>query len=155
MLSIEFLVILVMMSEIINEKVEKVKEIFKNLSAEERYRALISLGRKMEIFDPAFKSTENLVSGCQSLLYLHATHKNGKIHFSAYSEALISAGLAQLLIEVYSGESPETILTFPPEFLKSLNFSDMLTPNRSSGLYQIHLKMKQLALKALVQRSEI
>jgi cysteine desulfuration protein SufE len=141
--------ILPVMSEIFQKKCAELKKKFAPLSTEERYRALMEMGRSLPFFHPDLKTPDRLVHGCQSLLYLHATGSDGKLFFEAHSDALISAGLAALLIAVYSGESPETILKCPPTFISELGIAATLSPNRSNGLSQIHLRMQQEALKAL------
>ncbi len=140
------------MSEIFQKKVAETKRFFAHFSSpEERYHALIEMGRKIPSFPSDLKTVENLVSGCQSNLYLQAELIEGKVFFLAASDALISAGLAALLISVYEGESPETILTEPPEFLTELGLHILLSPNRSNGLTHIHLAMKRLALRFLIR----
>lgn len=69
------------------------------------------------------------------------------MQFSAFSEALISAGLASLLIEVYGNEPPVTILKCPPNFLEALGMLSLLSPGRSHGLRNLFLRMQQLALR--------
>jgi sulfur transfer protein SufE len=133
------------------EKSNEVKKFFpQNLQAEARYKALIDLGAGLPPLPAALKVPENLVSGCQSNLYLAARFNDGLVYFEAASDALISAGLAALLIKVYSGETPETILKQPPGFLSDLGIAATLSANRSNGLAHIHLRMKQEALKFLV-----
>jgi cysteine desulfuration protein SufE len=130
------------------EKQEKIKKSFSNCSTpNETYQQLIELGRTLPLFPEEWKKEENLVSGCQSRVYLHTELSEGKILFHAEAEALISAGLVALLIAVYSGEPPEAILSCPPDFLKDLGLHAALTPGRSHGLASIHLRMKQEALK--------
>ena len=119
-------------------------------SQEEKYKKIIDLGRSAAPLDVSLKSADNLVHGCQSVVYLHSFLKDGKVIFAAESDALISAGLAAMLIQVYSGESPETILKCPPDYLKETGVSASLTPNRANGLYSMHLRMQQDALKFLV-----
>lgn len=121
-------------------------------SEEEKYEKIIQLGRESPSLDEAYKTEENIVTGCQSQMYLHSFLKDGKVYFQADSNALISAGLAALLISVYSGESPETILMCPPDYLEDLGISTSLTPSRANGLYSVHLKMKKEALKHLMQK---
>lgn len=84
-------------------------------------------------------------------MYLHSFLRDGKVFFEGESDALISSGLAAILIRTYNGESPETILKCPPDFLEDLGISASLTPNRANGLYSIHLRMKQDALKWLMR----
>ncbi|MBS0625542.1 MAG: SufE family protein [Verrucomicrobia bacterium] len=138
------------MSETIRQKIFEINQRFTTLpTGEARYTAIIEMGRTLPSYPNSLKTPERIVKGCQSTLYLDATLKEGKVYFQTSSEALISAGLAALLIAVYSGETPQTILTTPPDFLKDLGISASLSPNRSNGLYQIHLRMKQLAIPFL------
>lgn len=140
------------MNEIFEQKVSTIKKIFQPLSLEERYAALIELGRKLPPFPHEYKTEQFLVRGCQSALYLHADYRAGKIYFTAHADALISAGLAAILIMAYSEQPPEIILTCPPDFLTELGIAASLSPNRSNGLAHIHLRMKQEALKALLKK---
>ncbi len=142
------------MSETFQKKSDWIKEKFAHLaSSEDRYHALIKMGRDLSSFPDELKIPENLVAGCQSNLYLATQFDNGALYFKAASDALISAGLAALLISVYSGESPETILKQPPQFLADLGIQASLSQNRSNGLSSIHLRMKQEALKSLMALS--
>lgn len=139
------------MSESIERKLTELKKIFPpNTTAEQRYTTIIDLGRKLPPFPDAWKTSDRIVRGCQSTLYLHTTFEDGKLFFSTFSDALISAGLSALLTHFYSGESPETILKTPPLFLQELNILSSLSPNRSNGLSQIYLRIKQDTLKFLI-----
>ena len=115
-------------------------------SEESRYEKIIEFGRKNKPLSPKEKTTKNRVQGCQSTMYLLSTFSEGLVFFQAESDALISSGLAAILIFVYSGETPETILKCPPNYLEELKIGASLTPNRANGLYSIHLRMKQEAL---------
>lgn len=126
------------------------KEFEQLLSKEGRYQKIIDLGKELPALSPENLTPENCVKGCQSLVYLHSYLVDGKMQFEAASEALISAGLAALLIKVYRGETPETVLKCPPLFLEELQIHASLTPGRSNGLSSIYLRMKQDALKYLV-----
>lgn len=133
------------------QKQALVKAEFQKLPSEEaKYEKIIELGRKNPRLDNRYKTPDNLVTGCQSQMYLHSHMSEGKIYFEADSDALISAGLAALLILVYSGQTPETVLKCPPHYLEDLGISTSLTPSRANGLYSVHLKMKQRALKHLM-----
>ena len=136
------------------EKQRKIKLYFKECADEQaRYEKIIDLGKKNSSLLKEFKVDENLVPGCQSRMYLRSYEKNGRIYFEAESDALISSGLAVLLIEVYSGEEPEVILKCPPDYLEELGISASLTPGRANGLYSIHLRMKRDALKFLMNKN--
>ncbi len=116
---------------------------------EDKYNFLIDLGRKLPDYPAALKTPEHLVPGCQSQLYLATTVRDGKLWFQAHSDALISKGLAALLIWAYDGMSPENILKNPPVFLQELGILGSLSPSRSNGLAQIYRRMQQEAVKNL------
>jgi cysteine desulfuration protein SufE len=136
-------------------KQKEIKELFASCpSLEEKYQKIIELGRFQPSLEARDKTPDNIVKGCQSTMYLHSFLREGRIFFEAESEALISAGLAALLIRVYSGESPEVILKCPPQYLEDINISANLTPSRANGLYSIHLRMQQDALRFLLNQDE-
>ena len=129
-------------------KEEEVKKLFASaVSAEEKYQVLMDLGRRQVPLAPEDKTDENRVHGCQSITYLKATVENGKSYFQTESDALISAGLGQILTMVYSGEAPEVVLKCPPTYLEELGIHASLSPGRANGLASIFTKMKQEALK--------
>lgn len=137
------------------EKQDDVKKLFQSCATEEeKYNKLIELGKKNPPLNDKYKVEGNVVPGCQSIMYLHTELKEGKVNFQAESNALISSGLAAVLLMVYSGEEPDVILKCPPDYLEELGISTSLTPSRANGLYSIHLKMKQDALKLLVNQSK-
>ena len=123
-------------------------------SSEATYTKIISLGKQLKSLSDQKKSDHLRIQGCQSLMYMNSSLKDDKVYFEAESDALISAGLAMLLIRVYSGESPETILQCPPDFLTTLNIPASLSPSRANGLANIHLRMKQDALKFLLENAK-
>lgn len=131
------------MAETFQKKCDEIKKKFAPLSVEQRVQTLMEMGRRLP---PCAQTPDRLVRGCQSSLYLNADLKEGKLYFTASGDALISTGLAALLIAAYSGESPETILACPPTFITELGIQASLSPNRSNGLAYIHLRMKQEAL---------
>lgn len=136
------------------EKQRLLIEQFKSChTLEDRYQKIIELGRALPPLSPEHKIEENIVRGCQSIVHLHSILENEKIYFTASSEALISSGLAALLIAVYNGESPETILTCKPTFIEELQIHATLSPGRSNGLSSMLLRMQQDALKFLVYSS--
>jgi cysteine desulfuration protein SufE len=136
-------------------KQRQLTEVFLNCSSEEeKYEKIIEWGREQKPLADTYKTHANLVSGCQSQVYLHCYWVGDNLAFEVESDALISAGLAALLTKVYSGETPEAVLKCPPTYLDEIGISASLTPNRASGLYSIHLRMKQEALKMLMEREK-
>lgn len=138
------------------KKQEEVKALFFHcLTNEEKYHKIIELGKQLPKLEKSQKVPANLVKGCQSLMYLHSQlNDDGHMVFFADSDALISAGLAAILILVYNNESPETVLKCPPTYLEDLGLQASLSANRANGLYNIHLKMKQEALNLLMDRMD-
>lgn len=137
------------------KKQEELKSMFlKCASDDEKYEKIIDFGRQQPHLPPEDKTAENIVKGCQSTMYLSAKMDHGKVIFEAESDALISAGLAALLVKVYSGETPETILKCPPKFLEEIGINASLTPSRVNGLYSVHLRMKQEALHLYMETSK-
>jgi len=134
----------------IEKKIESLKDSFSRLSPEEKIQYLLKLGRSLPLLPDKLKIPTNKVAGCQSILYLASRLDDGKIIFCACADALLSAGLAALLISVYSDELPQTILNTPPNFLVDCGILSTLTPSRSNGLAHIHQRMKADALKFLV-----
>jgi cysteine desulfuration protein SufE len=140
------------MSESCLQKQQHLKEEFsKCLTSEAKYEKIIELGRLQKPLDASFQTPERIVAGCQSKMYLRSYLENDRVIFEAESDALISAGLGVLLTQVYSGETPETVLKCPPDYIKEIGLDTSLSPGRSNGLYSLHLKMKQDALALIAQ----
>ena len=135
------------MDENFSLRIDQLKKKFSGLNKQEdRYTYIIELGRSLPRLHQEFKTEDRIIPGCQSTLYLHTTYNDGKLFFSAGCDALISLGLAALLISVYSGCSPKTILLNPPAFLHELGIFASLSPSRSNGLASIYGQIKKEAL---------
>ena len=129
-------------------KQQAIIDLFKScLTAEEKYQKIIELGKMQSHLDPIYKTDENQVEGCQSRMYLRSWEKDGCVFFESEADALISAGLAVLLLRAYNGEKPEVILKCPPDHIEELGISQTLTPGRANGLASLYLRMKQDALR--------
>ncbi len=141
-----------------NACLQKQKVVIQDFSScktpESKYKKIIELGKLQKPLDPQFKIPENLVQGCQSIMYLHSFLEDDLMHFEIESDAIISSGLAILLISVYDGETPQTILQCPPNFLQEIGIITSLTPGRANGLASVHLRMKQDALKLLMEKEK-
>lgn len=135
------------MGKSIFEKIDFLEKKFASFSsAEEKYLWIMELGKNLPSYPDSFKIEEKRVAGCQSTLYLLSEKKEGKLFFYADSDALISKGLAALALSIYSGETPETILKTPPDFLSKLGIFAALSPNRSNGLVSLLKKIFSEAL---------
>lgn len=112
----------------------------------DKYNYLIELGKSIPLIEESRKTDQNLISGCQSRVWLFPEFKEGKIYFTADSDAVITKGIANLLIRVFSGESPEAIVAADTGFLDELGLKEHLSPTRSNGLLSM---VKQIKLYAL------
>ena len=136
------------MFESCRAKQEAVKKLFSSAAtSEEKYQVLMDLGKRQVPLAPEDKTENSRVHGCQSITYLKATLDNGKSYFQTESDALISAGLGQILTMVYSDEIPEVVLKCPPAYLNELGIHASLSPGRANGLASIFTKIQQEALK--------
>ncbi len=116
----------------------------------ERYEYLIDLGRSLPEFNAAHKSPEFLIEGCQSKVWLYPSFNDGVITFTAESDALITRGIVALLIRVFSGRTPDEILSADIYFIERIGLRENLSPTRSNGLLAM---MKQMRLYALAYKS--
>ena len=136
-------------------KQEHVKELFSGAATpEEKYQVLIDLGKNQPHLSAEEKTENALVRGCQSRTYLKTVFEGGLLYLYAESDALISAGLAQLITMVYSGERPETILATPAVYIEELGIRASLSPGRANGLANILLRVRQEATIRLPRSNE-
>lgn len=116
----------------------------------EKYEYIIELGKDMPLIDPTKKTDDRLIEGCQSKVWLGAELINGKMIFSADSDAIITKGIIGLLIRVLNNESPEEVAKSDLHFIGDIGLQEHLSPTRSNGLVSMVQKMKMSALKAIV-----
>jgi cysteine desulfuration protein SufE len=87
-----------------------------------------------------------VITGCQSKVWLHAETRDDKIFFSADSDAIITKGIVNLLIRVFSGHTPDEILSADMDFIEKIGLREHLSPTRSNGLTSMIKQMKLYAL---------
>lgn len=122
-----------------------VKDFKKFESWEGKYEHLISIGKKWPAL-PAENQIEDLkVKGCQSQVWIKSELKEGKVFFQGDSDALLVKGLVALVLSIYSGETPQDILKFEPNFLKEIGLDSGLSPSRSNGLFSMIKQVKYYA----------
>lgn len=112
----------------------------------EKYEYIIELGKDLPLIAEENKIKENIIVGCQSNVWLHAEMKDGKVIFTADSDAIIAKGIIALLVDVLSNETPDEILNTNLEFLKEIGLQEHLSPTRSNGLVAMVKQMKYYAL---------
>ena len=112
----------------------------------QRYEYMIELGKSIELIDSSKKIDSNLIKGCQSKLWLHAELKNNKLTFKADSEAIITKGIAAVLLRVFSNQTPKDILNANLDFVDKIGLKEHLSPTRANGLISMIKQIKYYAL---------
>ena len=112
----------------------------------DKYQLLIDLGNELTPLDERYKNEDNLINGCQSRVWIKADYHDGKVLFTAESDALIVKGLIALLLRVLSGHTPQEILDADLYFIDEIGLRDHLSPTRSNGLLAMWKQIRVYAL---------
>ena len=115
----------------------------------QRYEHLIDLGKSMPMIEEKYKTEDKLIKGCQSRVWMHSELKNGKVIFTADSDAIITKGMVALMIRVLTDHSPDEIINSKLEFIEKIGLTQHLSPTRSNGLLSM---IKQMKLDALAYK---
>ena len=115
-------------------------------SWDDKYEYIIDLGKKLPPLEVQYKMDENRVRGCQSIVWLVADYRDGKIFYKAESDAVIVKGLISMLIRVLSGQSPDNIIQAKLNFIQQIGMTTHLAQTRSNGLLAMVKQMKNFAL---------
>ena len=100
----------------------------------DKYEYLIELGKNLASYPEEKKTDDRLIKGCQSRVWLDWSMEEGRLYFSADSDAIITKGIISLLISVYSGRTPEEIAADDFSFLGRIGLKENLSPTRANGL---------------------
>lgn len=131
----------------INDKQEELIAEFADIDDwMDRYAYIIDLGNALPPIDEKYKTPEHLIEGCQSRVWLNAEYRDGKVYYTADSDAIIVKGIISMLIDVLSGHTPQEILDSDLHFIEAIGLSTHLSPTRSNGLLAM---VKQMRLYAL------
>lgn len=131
----------------INELQDEVVEEFNEFTDwMDKYQMLIDLGNDLEPLDDKYKNEQNLIDGCQSRVWLQCDYVDGKLIFTADSDALITKGIIALLIQVLSGHTPQEILDADLYFIDKIGLRQHLSPTRSNGLLAMVKQVKNYAI---------
>jgi cysteine desulfuration protein SufE len=112
----------------------------------DKYEHIIQLGKELPLIDEKYKTPDYLIKGCQSQVWLHTEMQDGKLVFTADSDAVITKGLVSLMISVFSGHTPKEIVSSEIYFIDAIGLSSHLSPTRSNGLLSM---LKQIKLYAV------
>ncbi len=118
----------------------------------DKYNYLIDLSNDLPIMDPKYKTGEYLINGCQSKVWLRADLEDGKVKFTADSDAIITKGIVSLLIRVLSDRNPDEIMDTELVFIDRIGLRENLSPTRSNGLLSM---VKQMKLYALAYKTKM
>lgn len=112
----------------------------------DKYNHLIEIGKSLDIIDDKYRDKQHLINGCQSRVWLAADYEDGRIRFSADSDAVITKGLVSLLIRVLNNQTPGEILSADLSFIDQIGLKEHLSPTRSNGLTSMIKQMKLYAM---------
>ena len=112
----------------------------------ERYEYMIELGKSIELISPSNKTDSNLIKGCQSKLWLHAEILEGKILYTTDSEAIITKGIAAILLRAFSNQTPLDIINSDVKYIDEIGLKEHLSPTRANGLVSMIRQVKYYAL---------
>ena len=117
----------------------------------EKYEYIIELGKELPRINDAKKTDDRLIEGCQSRVWLDAEVVDGKMNFTADSDAIITKGIIGLLIRVLNHESPKEIATADLHFISDIGLQEHLSPTRANGLASMVKRLKMEALKSSIE----
>ncbi|MDI1354451.1 MAG: SufE family protein [bacterium] len=135
--------------EVENEIIEEFE--FFGEDWEAKYEHLIDLGKNLPLIDAALKTEERIIQGCQSRVWLNAEQKEGRIVFTADSDAIITKGMVALMVRVLSNQTPEDIIKANMSFVDKIGLKEHLSPTRANGLVSMINQMKKEALAKLAK----
>jgi cysteine desulfuration protein SufE len=116
---------------------------------ESKYEYLIDLGKNLPLIDPALKTEEHIIKGCQSRVWLNSERISDEIVFTADSDAIITKGMVALMVRVLSHQKPEDIVNAELDFIEKIGLKEHLSPTRANGLVSMIRRMKEEAIKNL------
>lgn len=118
----------------------------------QRYEYMIELGKSLDNIDPKYKTDDRIINGCQSKVWLHSELNDGKVIFTADSDAIITKGIVAILVRVFSGQTPQAILNSDTKFIDEIGLKEHLSPTRANGLVSM---IKQMKLDAMAYQAKL
>lgn len=139
----------------INEQQDEIIEEFELFSDwMDKYENIIQLGKELPIIEEQYKTEDNLIKGCQSRVWLHAEFKEGRLEFTADSDAIITKGLISLVVKVLNGHTPKEIADADLYFINAIGLTSHLSPTRSNGLLSMVKQIKAYAIAYLAHANK-
>ena len=118
----------------------------------QRYEHMIELGKSLPLIEPEHKTEDNIIKGCQSKVWIHASLDKDQLVFTADSDAIITKGIIALLIRVFSHQPPAEILAADTNFIDKIGLKEHLSPTRANGLLSM---IKQMKLYAVAYQTQL
>lgn len=118
----------------------------------DKYDYLISLSDSLPPIDPSHRTEKYLIEGCQSRVWIDARLEDGKVYYTADSDAIIVKGIIALLVRVMNGRTPQEIVDADFYFIEAIGLKENLSPTRGNGLLAA---IKQMRLYALAFSSKM
>ena len=112
----------------------------------QKYEYMIDLGKSLPLINDNNKTDDRLIKGCQSKVWLDAQLKNGKINYTADSDAIITKGIIALLIRVFSNQHPKDVLDAKIDFIDRIGLKEHLSPSRANGMVSMIKQIKMYAI---------
>ena len=112
----------------------------------QRYEYIIDLGKSLPLIDEQYKTEDNIISGCQSKVWVHAEQNGDKVVFTADSDAILTKGIIAILIRAFSNQKAADILEANTDFIDKIGLKEHLSPTRANGLVSMIKKIKMYAL---------
>jgi len=112
----------------------------------EKYEYIIQLGKEVPLIKEEYKTDNYIIKGCQSRVWLYPELRDGKIFFTADSDAVITKGLVSLMVKVLSGHTPQEIAEADLYFIDQIGLKEHLSPTRANGLLSMVKQMKMYAI---------
>ncbi|MES2138135.1 MAG: SufE family protein [Bacteroidota bacterium] len=117
-----------------------------------KYEYLIDLGRSLPLINDKYKTEDKIIKGCQSQVWMHSELIDGKVVYTADSDAIITKGMVALMIRVLSNHTPDEIINAKLDFVEKIGLTKHLSPTRSNGLVSM---IKQMKLDAIAYSSKL
>ncbi len=114
---------------------------------EQKYEHIIDLGKSLPIINEKYKTEDKLIKGCQSRVWLHSDFAEGKMNYTADSDAIITKGMVALILRVLNNQPPEDIVSAKLSFIDKIGLLEHLSPTRANGLVSMINRIKSDALK--------
>lgn len=131
----------------IEQKQDEITEQFADIDDWlDRYAQIIDMGNELPPIDESLKTPDRLIEGCQSRVWLDARlDQEGRVHFTADSDAIIVKGIIAMLVDVLNGHTPAEILGADLHFIDDIGLGEHLSPTRSNGLLAMVKQMRDYA----------